>query len=70
MVERHLAKVVMRVRFPYLAPGPLEKWLNSYAFHAYTHGFESRTGHHICAASSVGRARDFKLNTLLKALLN
>ena len=27
--------------------GPLEKWLNSYAFHAYTHGFESRTGHQL-----------------------
>ena len=25
--------------------GPLEKWLNSHAFHACTHGFESRTGH-------------------------
>ena len=25
--------------------GPLEKRLNSYAFHAYIHGFESRTGH-------------------------
>ena len=47
MVEHYLAKVVMRVRFPYLAPGPLEKWLNSYAFHAYTHGFESRTGHQL-----------------------
>ena len=28
------------------ATGPLEKWLNSYAFHAYIHGFESRMGHH------------------------
>ena len=26
--------------------GPLEKWLNSHAFHACIHGFESRTGHH------------------------
>ena len=26
--------------------GPLEKRLNSHAFHACIHGFESRTGHH------------------------
>ena len=26
--------------------GLLEKRFNSYAFHAYIHGFESRTGHH------------------------
>ena len=26
--------------------GPLEKWLNSHAFHACIHGFESRIGHH------------------------
>ena len=25
--------------------GPLVKWLNTYAFHAYIHGFKSRTGH-------------------------
>ena len=29
------------------ASGPLEKWLNSHAFHACIHGFESRTGHQI-----------------------
>ena len=27
--------------------GPLEKGLNSHAFHACTHGFESRTGYHL-----------------------
>ena len=27
--------------------GPLEKRLNSHAFHACIHGFESRTGHHL-----------------------
>ena len=26
--------------------GLLEKWLNSYPFQGYIHGFESRTGHH------------------------
>ena len=41
--------------------GPLEKWLNSYAFHAYTHGFESRTGHHKNPASPTGGAGFFVL---------
>ena len=27
--------------------GPLEKWLNSYPFQGYIHGFESRTGHQL-----------------------
>ena len=35
--------------------GLLEKWLNSSAFHADIHGFESRTGHS-WTISSVGRA--------------
>ena len=30
--------------------------VNSHAFHACIHGFESRTGHHIWRFSSVGRA--------------
>ena len=36
--------------------GLLEKRLNSHAFHACIHGFESRTGHHLWRFSSVGRA--------------
>ena len=36
--------------------GPLEKRLNSHAFHACIQGFESPTGHQTWALSSAGRA--------------
>ena len=31
----------------FVLPGPLVKWFNTYAFHAYIHGFKSRTGHQL-----------------------
>ena len=39
------------------ASGLLEKWLNSYPFQGYTHGFESRTGHHI---EKMGLMREYQ----------
>ena len=39
--------------------GPLEKWLNSYPFQGYIHGFESRTGHQLAGVESARKCRFF-----------
>ncbi len=41
-----------RVQIPSAPPfWPVGEMVNSYAFHAYIHGFESRTGHHLKLSS-------------------
>ena len=60
MFRRSFSPKKGKIRGVFLCLGPLEKRLNSHAFHACIQGFESPTGHYTGGLAQLGEHLPYK----------